>query len=250
MADWFKFYENDLDETRLQYAISQLPEVIPVWVGILSEACRHKVGTVSWGSDEIELFGFSKRLGLSIPKVNEAIILLEKIRYISRQPDSVTVIKWGEKQSEYCQKLTKKQNQAGDKNPNNGKSVGTLSGHCRDTVGQEERRGEEIREKKEREFPETPPMSRKDFDSLAEMRGVPKDCAEWFWNTHDASNWLDGRGNPIRKVEPLLLNALKVWRSNGAKKTNGQFPSSKKPTATIRDMVPTAEQLREMGIEE
>ena len=57
-------------------------------------------------------------------------------------------------------------------------------------------------------------MSRKDFDTLADMRNVPKDCADWFWNTHDARGWLDSRGQPIRKVEPLLLNALRAWRSN------------------------------------
>lgn len=142
MADWFKFYENDLDEIRLQYAVAQLPEVIPVWVGILSEACRHKSGTVSWGNDEIELFGFSKRLGVSIPKVNEAINVLQKIRYIERGTNTLTIIKWDEKQSEYCQKKTSKQNQRGDKNP---MRVGTVSGHSRDIVGQEERRGEEKR---------------------------------------------------------------------------------------------------------
>lgn len=80
----------------------------------------------------------------------------------------------------------------------------------------------------ERAFSETPPMSRDDFDRMADMRGVPKDCAEWFWNTHDSTNWLDGRGNPIRKVEPLLLNALKVWRSNGTKRSPG-FP----PTQSV-----------------
>jgi hypothetical protein len=152
MADWFKFYENDLDETRLQYAISKLPEVIPVWVGILSEACRHKVGTVSWGSDEIELFGFSRRLGVSVPKVNEAVNLLVEIRYISKEADSITVLKWGEKQSEYCQKRTKQQNQTGLNNHNFKPVVPTVSRQCPDSVGQEERRGEE----KRREQPNTP----------------------------------------------------------------------------------------------
>jgi uncharacterized protein YdaU (DUF1376 family) len=65
--------------------------------------------------------------------------------------------------------------------------------------------------------PEIPPMSRKDFDQLCDMRNVPKDCADWFWNTHDARGWLDSRGQPIRKVEPLLLNALKSWQSNATR---------------------------------
>jgi len=74
-------------------------------------------------------------------------------------------------------------------------------------------------------FAEIPPISRKEFDQIAEVRGVPKDCADWFWNTHDARNWIDTAGHPIRKVEPLLLNALKSWR---AKSTTKASPSDKK----------------------
>lgn len=56
-------------------------------------------------------------------------------------------------------------------------------------------------------------MSREDYDALADMRGVGKDCAEWFWNTHDARNWTDATGQPIRKVAPLLLNAWSNWQA-------------------------------------
>ena len=80
--------------------------------------------------------------------------------------------------------------------------------------------------------PEIPPMSRKDFDTLADMRAVPKDCAEWFWNTHDARGWLDARGQPIRKVEPLLLNALRAWRSNQGPVGSAQQATVKIPSAT------------------
>ncbi len=108
MADWFKFYENDLDETRLQYAIAKLPEVVAVWVGILSECCRHKSGTVRWGTNEIELFGFSRRLNVSIPKVNAAINLLVEIEYIAREGDMLNVLRWNKKQSEYCQAISRR----------------------------------------------------------------------------------------------------------------------------------------------
>lgn len=178
MADWFKFYENDLDETRLQYAISKLPEVIPVWVGILSEACRHKSGTVSWGKDEIELFGFSRRLGVSMPKVNEAVNLLLEIRYVTKSDSHITVIKWGEKQSEYCQKLTKQQNQTGSNNPGAKKLVPTVSRHTPDSVGQEERRGEEIRGDKKKASPLSPPATLAEileaWNKTAEKSGLPK----------------------------------------------------------------------------
>lgn len=144
MADWFKFYENDLDETRLQYAIAKMPEVVSVWVGILSECCRHKSGTVSWGDDAIELFGFSRRLGISVQKTNECINLLCEIRYIEKSDGMLNILKWNDKQSEYCQKKAKKLGLSTD-------SVGTVSGQCRP-------RGEERRlEERGRELP---PLSR------------------------------------------------------------------------------------------
>ena len=79
---------------------------------------------------------------------------------------------------------------------------------------------------RERGFAEIPPMTRAEFDTMAEMSAVPKDCADWFWNLHDARNWIDGHGQPIRKVQPLLMNALKSWRANGViKKSAGAgFP--------------------------
>lgn len=163
MADWFKFYENDLDETRLQYAVSKLPEVIPVWVGILSEACRDKSGTISWRDDEIELFGFSRRLGVSIPKVNEAINILIEIRYITKQDQTITILKWGKKQSEYCQKKKVADHKTGQNDSPKKDSVPTVSRQCPDNVLLEERRGEEIRveEKEEKEGSSVEPNQRK-----------------------------------------------------------------------------------------
>lgn len=64
------------------------------------------------------------------------------------------------------------------------------------------------------DFPEIPPISRKDLDALASVRGISPECVEWFWNTHDARNWIDAKGQPVRKVEPLLLNAWTKWRAS------------------------------------
>lgn len=153
MADWFKFYENDLDEMRLQWAIGEMPEVLNVWIVLLSEACRHKDGTLSGYNDDFELFAISKRLNITPPLVNKALSLLIKINYVERQQDgSLFIRKWMERQSEYCQKRTKLQNQTGEnhwtkqnRTKNNGKeldSVPTVSRQYPDSVGQEERRGD------------------------------------------------------------------------------------------------------------
>jgi hypothetical protein len=80
--------------------------------------------------------------------------------------------------------------------------------------------------KRESDFPETPPMSRKDFDAMVDLRGYPKECAEWFWNIHDGTNWTDAAGRPIQKVESLLKNAVVKWRSkpkiNGSNNSQGE----------------------------
>lgn len=223
MADWFKFYENDLDETRLQYAISKLPEVVSVWVGLLSECCRHKSNCISWGADEIELFGFSRRLNISIPKVNEAINLLLEIRYISSTDSHIAVIKWDKKQSEYCQKLTKHQNQAGDQNPNRKKtpdSVPTVSRHTPDSVGQEERRGEEKRTEEREERGSSPaPESYAEIPSWDEFWDYCQgpQCnltAEWFardkFLAAESANW-----ERNQNWRAYARRCQKWWESDG-----------------------------------
>lgn len=120
MADWFKVFENGIDETRFQYAIHKLQEVHGVWMGILSECCRHKSDTVRWGDNEIELFGFSQRLNISIPKVNDAINILVEIDYLKRGQNTLKVLAWKEKQSDYCQRINRQR-------PN---SVRTVSEQC------------------------------------------------------------------------------------------------------------------------
>jgi hypothetical protein len=231
MADWFKFYENDLDETRLQYAISKLPEVVSVWVGLLSECCRHKGSKVSWGKDEIELFGFSRRLNISIPKVNEAVNILREIRYIAIEENHISVIKWDKKQSEYCQKLTKQQNQSGCQNPNSKKtpdSIPTVSRQCPDSVGQEERRGEEnIHTHTAEAFPEVSVPSLDEVLTEAEMHGVKKESAESFFNHHQGNAlWINQHHRLID-----WRHKLKAWgerdrqtggKSNANNGKNGQ----------------------------
>lgn len=219
MADWFKFYENDLDETRLQYAIAKLPEVIPVWVGILSEACRHKSGTVSWGKDEIELFGFSRRLGVTIPKVNEAINLLIEIRYITKQNDQLTVVKWGDKQSEYCQKKAR---------------VPSVSGHTPDSVRLEERRGEEKRgehskQAREPDFPEAngKPTLAEVLDKASMVGLAPWKAEDWF-NEMQGCGWLDYNHRPVVNWQAVLVRVCRKWEADGRPKSPPVSPLSPK----------------------
>lgn len=101
MANWFKIYETDLDEKRLKYALNKLPEVGWVWIGILSECCKHRSDTIRYSRREVDMFGFSDALNVSIPKLNAAFLLLAEIEYIEIGDREIRVIKWDSKQSEY-----------------------------------------------------------------------------------------------------------------------------------------------------
>ena len=238
MADWFKFYENDLDETRMQYAIHHLPESCPVWVGILSECCRHKSDTIRWGTSEIEVFGFSKRLGITAAKAQEAVLMLAKIEYITLGDNSIKVLKWAEKQSEYCQKKSKRQNQSGDKNL---KKVGTVSGQCRDSVLLEERRGEEIRgDKTAGAAPQQPEFTPRRLSDTPTIAAALKWLQDWKKSGADyteaetrsaflaleASGWMWGK-NPVTGHRAALERQIQTDRTkanHGNNPKNNQRP--------------------------
>lgn len=137
MADWFKFYVDGLDEPRFRYAMRSMVEVCPVWLVILSECGRTKSDTIEWSGDEVDLLGWSEKATVSPAKLNEAINLLAKIRYITITENHITVRKWNDLQSDYCRKFASKKPKIVRQSP-------TKS----DKVPLEERRGEEIREDK------------------------------------------------------------------------------------------------------
>lgn len=67
-------------------------------------------------------------------------------------------------------------------------------------------------------------MSRSEYDQLSEMRCISKECADYYWNEWEGCGWLDSQRRPIRKVEALLLNRWKSWRSNPKVRSNGVSP--------------------------
>ena len=102
MANWFRIYDDHLDESRFRYALDKLTDVGWVWIGILTECCKHRSDTIKWGKEAHELFGFSDRLKVPIPTVNEAVNLLCEIKYVKRMNGHLKVLKWNDKQSDYC----------------------------------------------------------------------------------------------------------------------------------------------------
>lgn len=135
MADWFKFYNDSIDEPRLQWAVSEQAEVLPVWVLILSECSKHYSGTLSWRDKDYELLGYARKINVSPAKLNSALLLLVRIEYLEKTENHIKVLKWNEMQSIYCQRKVSESVH----------SVRTVSAHTPHVVPLEERRGEEIR---------------------------------------------------------------------------------------------------------
>jgi len=142
MSDWFRWYDDALDEPRLQYAINKHPSVVAVWLWFLSQCAKKKRDTV----DEIcnaTLLGISHKLGIGAGVVNECVSLLLDINYIEKCDGGYKVRKWNDLQSEYMRL----------KKYRDGKMIRTQYVHdndmyVHDTSRGEERRGEEIRKEK------------------------------------------------------------------------------------------------------
>lgn len=102
MADWFRFYNDGLDEPRFQFAISEQPLVTSVWLVILSEASKKRCSKITWRDADFELLGFARKVNVSAPIFNQCVGLLERIGYIKREEGSITIPGWEQLQSNYA----------------------------------------------------------------------------------------------------------------------------------------------------
>ena len=107
MADWFKFYNDGLDEPRFQYAISENPSVVGTWLLILSEASKKRSDRVSWRDQDFELFGYARKINVSVPVLNECINILCRIGYIAKDECCIVIPGWASRQSDYAKGLNK-----------------------------------------------------------------------------------------------------------------------------------------------
>lgn len=131
MADWFKFFNDTLDDPKFQYAISEHSEVTSVFLLILSEASKKRSATIPWQDQDFELFGYSRKINVTVPILNQCMNLLVKIGYIEKGSGCINVLSWNKMQSDYCKGLMRNYGQTT-------KSVATNSEVC-------PVRGEEIR---------------------------------------------------------------------------------------------------------
>lgn len=198
MADWFKFYENDLDDERLQWAMSEQPHAAIVYIRMMSRCCRDKVRTLSWKDEELELFALAGTLHISVPIVNQCIGLLKRIGYIEIVNGECNLLRWNDRQSEYCKKKDR--------------GVRIVSGQCPDSVRivSAERRGEEKREEDKKGDGKRGAGSSAFNLAIAEPNGQPKVSYEMV------KSWLkSARANGADYTESEARSAFLAFEANG-----------------------------------
>lgn len=169
VADWFKFFNDGLDEPRFQYAISEHSQVTSVWLVILSEASKKRSATITWRDDDFELIGYARKINVSVPILNSCVVLLEKIGYITRTNGKLTIPGWKMLQSAYARGVDRGYY---DKKKTNKTLV---SNSLDSTVRGEERRGEEIRiEKREKSASLPSSVLEEVFNSWNKLSPLPQ----------------------------------------------------------------------------
>ena len=145
MADWFKFYNHWLDDPKIQFAISEHPQVLSVLLLLLSEASRLRKDAVPWSDKDYELFAYSRKLNVTVPIINECINLLCRVEFISKRNGSIKILNWNKLQSEYCR--GKERGYYKKKNESTSESLASIS--LESSTRGEESRSEKIKGGKE-----------------------------------------------------------------------------------------------------
>lgn len=102
--DWFKFYADDLEDSRLLFAISKEPASVIVLLKLLCCCCRARSASIRWQNERIEIGGRSRLLGLTDKQFANALDALEEMEIIKRADGKLTVAHWEDRQSEYCKR--------------------------------------------------------------------------------------------------------------------------------------------------
>lgn len=207
---WIKLHRRIMTNPRYKDS-----EFVHVWVHLLMLATHAPLRRIFAGKEVVlkpgqlitGRFALASDTGVHEQKVKRILIQLKTDQQIDQQTSSkcsmITILNWnmyqnGDQQND--QQMTS-QRPANDQQVTTHKNIRT----------------EEV-QRESGSLPEIPPMSRYGFDDLADRSGVAPDCAEWFWNTYDARNWVDAAGQPIRKVAPLLMNCWRKWQEKAAQR--------------------------------
>lgn len=105
MSDWFRVYNDLLDEPNFRYALGRSNVVGTVYMALLSEASKRRSCVVPW--TECEEIGTGLKLNVSAGILCECVNALCEAHYIRKEPNSLVICDWDKTQSDYCRGLSK-----------------------------------------------------------------------------------------------------------------------------------------------
>ena len=207
MADWFKFFNDDLDSKELQYALSEQPLVAGVWLAILSEASKKRSQTIPWSDSDFELIGFARKVNVSPPIFNQCLGLLERVGLIKRSGQSMEVLTWERVQSDYAKGLAKGYYEKTSKTLASNSVVSTVRG--------EERRGDENRGDSYASAKNPNPPTMDEIRAYAFTIGLGEwRAVDWF-NEMEAVGWIDHLKRPIASWQHVMARVRAKWEADG-----------------------------------
>lgn len=150
MADWFKWYEDELDSPAFSAAWSECSYLPSVLLWVRTEATKQKSDRFRV-SGKYFLIGLAQKLKITEHDLKRALNLLKEINYIDIQEDFIIIVNnWEKHQSKYLYERSRKLNKQLEASqdvptqyPHNTHSQTRNYSEC--TL-----RGEEIREDKKR----------------------------------------------------------------------------------------------------
>jgi hypothetical protein len=104
MANWFKVYETDLDDSKFQLLVDENPTVIPVWFWILTECAKFKDGVIEFKFEPRYFRMIGKKINQDSACISEALNALHKDGFIILGENSIELMGWESRQSEFMRK--------------------------------------------------------------------------------------------------------------------------------------------------
>jgi hypothetical protein len=158
MADWFKFYCDELDKEEFIAAWDECPSLPVILIWARAQATKAKDSTFQL-RNKYQIVGLCKKLRITEHELQSGLQLLVSIGYIELINETVKILGWDKLQSKYLYEQTRKGKKqitetstTTHKLPTNYSQTTHIvnTENPQTTLGGEERRGEERRREEKR----------------------------------------------------------------------------------------------------
>jgi len=153
MANWFKVYETDLDDSKFQLLVDENPTVISVWFWILTECAKFKDGVIDFKFEPRYFRMIGKKINQDSACISDALNALHKDGFIILGENSIELMGWESRQSEFMRKQKGKEIKKVKESLNLSPDKDLIMSEVRPDIvpirGEEKRREEKEENKKE-----------------------------------------------------------------------------------------------------